>query len=182
MRIRTVLLAGLAAALIASCSPPASQAPGENADNAPAAGGPAGMGQMQPGQYRTTVTMLEMNMPGVPAAAMAQMQGQPITTEYCVTAGDVADVSMRDIRNGQNGMDCTDIRTNSSGGRIDNQATCTTPMGAMTMHMVGTYTTTRTEIETTSSTETPQGTMTQRSQMVSERIGDCPAGGTAAAP
>jgi hypothetical protein len=181
MRMRTVLLAGLTAALMAACSPPASQAPGESADNAGGAGAPAGMGQMQPGQYRTTVTMLEMNMPGVPAGAMAQMQGNPVTTEYCVTAGDVADVSMRDIRNGQNGMNCTDVRTNSSGGHIDNEATCTTPVGTMTMHMVGTYTTTRTEIETTSTTQMAQGEMTQRSRMVSERIGDCPAG-TPAAP
>ncbi|MDX2276426.1 MAG: DUF3617 family protein [Hyphomonadaceae bacterium] len=181
MRMRAVLLAGLVAAVLAACSPPASQTPGESADNSAAGGAPAGANQMQPGQYRTTVTILDMTMPGVPAAAMAQMHAQPFTTEYCVDATDVSDMSMRNMNDSESGMTCTAVRTNSSGGRIDNEATCTGPMGTMTMQMTGTYSPTRVDIETNSTTQMQQGTMTQRSRMVSERIGDCPAA-TPAAP
>lgn len=179
MAVRALVLMGFAAALLA-CSPPASQTPGETAENADA---PAiGANQMQPGQYRTTVTILEMNMPGVPAGAMAAAQSRPFTTEYCVEASDINDINMRNMNNGENGMSCTPVRTNSAGGHIDNEATCTGPMGTMNMHMVGTYTPTRVEMENTVTTQMAQGTMTQRSQMVTERIGDCPAGATPAAP
>jgi hypothetical protein len=175
MGVRGLMVAGLTAGALLACSPPASQAPEQN--NAP-----LGANQMQPGQYRTTVTMLDMSMPGVPAAAMAQMQSRPVTTEYCVEASDIADMAAYNMNNPESGMSCTNVRTNSVGGHIDNEVTCTGPMGTMNTHMIGTYTPTRVEMETTSTTQMPQGAMTQRAQIVTERIGDCPAGGTAAAP
>lgn len=177
MGMRAFLLTGLTA-LVLGCSPPASEAPGESA--AP----PASMAQMQPGQYRTTMTILDISMPGVPAGAMANMQTAPIVTEHCVTATDIADYTAPDLTQGQNGMTCTAVRSNSVGGHIDNEATCTGPTGTTTMHMVGTYTPTRVDMEMTSTTQMPNnaGAMTQRMQMVNERIGECPAGDTTAAP
>ncbi len=178
MGMRALLLTSLTAILL-GCSPPASQAPDQNADNAAP---PASMNQMQPGQYRTTMTILDMNMPGVPAGAMANMHPAPIVTEHCVTATDITDYTAPDLTQGPGGMTCTAVRSNSSGGRIDNEATCTGPTGTMTMHMVGAYTPTRVEMEMTSTTQMPNnaGVMTQRMQMVNERIGECPAGSAAA--
>lgn len=182
MRVRAVLLAGVTAALIVACSPPASQAPGQNADaDAGAAqNAPIGVNQMVPGQYRTTITMQDMAMPGVPAGVMAQMHPGPISTEHCVTATDIADFTTRDMNNGPNGMTCTAVRTNSSGGHIDNEATCTGPMGTMNMHMVGAYTPTRVEMDMTTTGQMQGHDITQQSHMVTERIGDCPAGNAAA--
>lgn len=170
--MRIWIIAGMACALAAGCSRPAQQ----SAENE-AGGSAASIGSMQPGQYRTTITMLEMNIPGVPADAMRNMNMQPVTTEDCVTSTDIADFAA-DPMNNADGVSCTRNTMNTAGGRIEGESTCTTPQGTMTMHMTGAYSRTHVEMEIASTSPAPSGAgqMTQRMRLVTDRIGECPAG------
>jgi hypothetical protein len=172
MRIRTLAVVGLTCAL-ASCSPPAAQAPG-----ADAGGGAAMANSLQPGQYRTTVTMLEMSIPGVKST---NINMDPVTTEDCVTSSDVADFTSGNMANADAGESCTQNNMSSSGGRIQGEATCTGEYGARTMQMSGTYTSNHVDMEIASTSDMPGGggQMTQRMRIVTDRIGECPAGADA---
>ena len=175
MKLRFSMVAGLACVL-AACSPPAQQ----GADGGQAGGAPAGsMNSMQPGLYRTTVAILEMTMPGVPASAMANMNLQPMATEECVTSTDIAEFASNDMPV-EEGVTCTQNSMNTAGGRIEGSSTCVGPTGTRTMQMSGAYTSTHVEMEIASVSPMPNGAgdMTQRMRMVTDRIGDCPAGGT----
>jgi hypothetical protein len=166
---RISVAAGLAC-ILAACSPPAQQ----NANTAPG----AAAGGIQPGQYRTTVTMLEMNIPGVPAQ---NINMQPITTEDCVTSSDVAEFTQGSMVNADSGETCTQSSMNTAGGRIQGQSSCTGPYGARTMQINGSYTANHVEMEINSTSDMPGGggQMSQRMRIVTERLGECPAGETA---
>ena len=130
---------------------------------------------MEPGQYRTVVTMLEMNIPGVP---QQNINMQPTTTEDCVTASDIADFTRNSMVEADSGETCTQNSMNSAGGRIDGQATCTGENGTRSMRMTGTYTSNHIDMEIASSSAMPggAGNMTQRMRLVSDRIGACTTG------
>src|SRR6185312_6213264 len=105
MTIKGLLFAS--ACLLAACSPPAQQQSANNA-NAPSAGGssqvnPVGTA-LQPGQYRTTVTIVSMNMPGLPAGMAEKMRAQPNVTEDCVTSDDVAELTRKSLVNEDSGQ------------------------------------------------------------------------------
>jgi hypothetical protein len=173
MTARTLAIIGLACAL-AACSPPA-QAPSSDAG-----GGGAGAGAMadsiQPGQYRTTVTMLEMNIPGVNSSTINM---DPTTTEDCVTSSDVADFTRGSLVDADSGESCTQNNMSTGGGHIQGQATCTGEYGSRTMQINGTYTADHVEMEMNSTATMPNGQMTQRMRIVTDRIGECPAGADA---
>jgi hypothetical protein len=180
MKARVLMVAGLICVVAAACSPPAQ----DGADGGAPSGAPVtDMTSMQPGQYRTTVTVLEMNMPGVPASAMQNMNMQPISTEECVTSTDIADFASNDMQV-EEGVTCTQNSMNTAGGRIEGSSTCQGPTGARTMQMSGSYTSTHVEMDISSTAQMPNGAgeMTQRMRIVTDRIGDCPAGATSAAP
>ena len=116
-----------------------------------------------------------MNIPGAPAQGLNMA---PSTSEDCVTASDVADFTRKSMVEADAGETCTQNSMNSLGGRIDGQATCTGENGTRTMRMTGAYTSNHLEMEIASSSAMPggRGNMTQRMRMVSDRIGECPAG------
>jgi hypothetical protein len=165
---RISIAAGLAC-ILAACSPPAQQAD--------SGGGPAGAGMaggMQPGQYRTTVTMLEMNIPGMKSE---NVNMAPTVTEDCVTSSDIAEFTEGSMVDGNSGETCTQNSMNSSGGRIQGESTCTGPNGTRTMQINGTYSSNRVDMEISSTQDIPgMGASTMRMRMASERIGECPAG------
>lgn len=170
MRLRTLAIIGLTCGL-AACSPPA-QAPGADA------GGGAMVSSIEPGQYRTTVTMLEMTIPGVDST---NINMQPTTTEDCVTTSDVNEFTQGSMVNADSGETCTQNSMNSSGGRIQGEATCTGENGTRTMQINGSYTSNHVEMEINSTNDMPGGAgqMTQRMRIVTDRIGECAAGDTA---
>ena len=170
MRIGTLAIIGLACGM-AACSPPA-QAPGSDAGGS---GGAAMTDSIQPGQYRTTVTMLEMNIPGV---SSTNINMEPTTTEDCVTSSDVADFTSGSMVDADSGESCTQSSMSTGGGRIQGQATCTGEHGARTMQINGTYTSNHVEMEISSTSDMPGGAgqMSQRMRIVTDRIGECPAG------
>jgi hypothetical protein len=170
--IQRISIAAVSACILAACSPPAQQGDAASAPaNAAAAGG------MQPGQYRTTVTMLEMNIPGVKSSSINMA---PTVTEDCVTSSDIAEFTAGSMVDGDSGETCTQNSMNSSGGRIQGEASCTGPNGTRTMQINGTYSSNRVDMEITSTQDMPgAGASTMRMSMASERIGECPAGADA---
>ncbi len=173
MRIAALAIASLVC-VVAACSPPAQQQT-DGGSNLSVENGGTGASSMEPGQYRTTVTILEMNIPGVPAQ---NINMQPTTSEDCVTATDIAEFTRHSMVEADNGETCTQNNMTAAGGHIDGQATCSGDGGSRTMHMTGTYTSNHIEMEIASSAAMPNGggNMTQRMRMVSERVGACTGG------
>lgn len=166
---RMVLAAGIACVL-AACSPPAQQA--ENGASAPADA--AAAGGMQPGQYRTTITMRELSIPGAPSTPINMA---PTVTEDCVTSSDIAEFTQGDMVDGDSGDTCTQNSMSTAGGQIQGESTCTGPNGTRTVQISGTYSANRVDMDISStSTDARAGVGTMRMSLASERIGECPAG------
>lgn len=162
MRIAALALA----AALAACSPKAEKAP--EAPSAPAAAATT----VKPGQWRTTVTILDVSAAGMPAGAMAQMKARgPMVTTTCTTSDDLKEFTQKGAT--QNSA-CTITRMETGGGRIDGETTCTADGMTQTVKMTGTHAPDRVDMTMDMSMQTPAGPMTQKMQMLSERIGDCP--------
>lgn len=172
MRIPVAIVA--MASLMAACSPPA-QAPA--ASEAPAAASTSGasVAQIQPGQYRTTVTIVAMNIPGIKTATI---NAQPTTSEDCVTSDDVAELTNGSLLDADEGETCTRNGMTAAGGHIEGSATCTGPGGQRSMHMTGSYTPTHVDMDVTATGAMPggQGDMSQHIRVVTDRIGACTTG------
>lgn len=154
---RMALGAGIAS-ILAACSPPPAQ---QNAGPA-AAAAPSGI---QPGQYRTTVTMLETNIPGVDMT--------PTVTENCVTSADISQFAQSTPPGP--GETCTQNSMSTAGGRIEGVTSCTGPEVTRTMRVSGTYSANRIDMEIGSTTAVSGAdATTMRIRMESERIGECP--------
>lgn len=170
--MRAFAMIGLIGGL-AACSPPA-QAPGGEAGGS----GGAMASSIQPGLYRTTVTVLEMNIPGVESSSINM---QPTTTEDCVTTSDVSEFTSGSMVDADSGETCTQSSMNTAGGRIQGEASCTGEYGTRTMQIDGSYTGDHVEMEISSASTMPgmAGQMTSRMRMVTDRIGECVAGDNA---
>ena len=173
--MRRVMILAVATALVA-CSPPAAttNAPqGATTAPAPAAasGGPTGI---QPGQYRTVVTIVSASIPGVPAAQLQAMQGHPMTDESCVTSSDINELARKSLVDADEGESCSDNHLTATNGRLEGGATCTNADGdTHTMQVTGSYTSTHIDMDATMSGQTAAGQMTQHVSMVSDRTGAC---------
>jgi hypothetical protein len=120
-----------------------------------------------------------MNMPGMPASAVQQMRARPSVTEDCMTTDDVAELTRKSLVNEESGQHCTENNITSAGGHIQGTATCSSGEGNnYTMQMNGTYGANHVEMDMNTSGQTPMGPMTQQMHMVTDRIGECPAGST----
>ena len=178
MRQQIITLPALAL-LLAACgsSDPAAES-GEGASDAansgPAVGSPV---KPQAGLYRTTMEVLEVNMPGAPpqaAGMMKQMMGGR-SHEYCLTQADVDKGFEPMVRQSQKDGDCNFKRFNSVGGKIDAQMVCNAGENrTMTMTMNGTATPVRSEMTMTMVGDMMgRGESTIRMKAIHERIGDC---------
>jgi hypothetical protein len=172
MRRTLTCLALTLGVALAACSPPAAKKEdgGTGAAPAPAAS------TVKPGQWRTTLTFTDMTAPGLPAAVVAKMKADPVVDVSCNTSEDVADFANKSLADDEDaGKNCTVNRMNNAGGRIDGESSCTMPGGTtMTMRMAGTYSADRVDMTMDMNGQTPAGPMSQKMQMVAERLGDCP--------
>jgi len=130
-----------------------------------------------PGQYRVTMKVLEVNIPGAPAST-ADMMKQMMTGqshEYCLRPGDVDKGFEEMARQSQEDSNCTFQKFNVVGGNFDAQMICKhAGQGTMTMTMQGTGTPTRSEMDMTMQGDfTGMGDSTIRMKSTHERIGDC---------
>lgn len=130
----------------------------------------------EPGEYRVTMEVLEVDIPGAPPEAVKMMRemmgGQ--THQYCLTQDDVDKGFEEMARQSQDG-DCSFERFDVDGGSLDAKMTCTQDgQGSVTMTMQGTGSATSSEMDMLM--EGNMGGMGKSSIHMKarhERIGDC---------
>ena len=131
---------------------------------------------VNPGRWQTTVTLEEMNVPGMPAQMAEQMKAQMNaveTTESCLTREE-AQRPREDFFAGAQD-NCRYDRFTMAGGRIDAAMTCQEGGASMTMTIDGTYSA---DSYAANSTMTMSGAgadggMTVKSRVEAKRLGDC---------
>jgi hypothetical protein len=129
----------------------------------------------EPGQYKATITMAGIDIPGLPPEMAGHGSGMTTTTEYCLTPKDVAEGFEEMLKRGQNG-ECAYERFNLDGGNIDAVMVCDTPQGSARMEMTGTATPTGSDFDATMAMDFDgAGEGTMRFTARHERIGNCPA-------
>ncbi len=178
---KSILLIPFASVLLVSCGGDASDdatSSSESIDMKQAAArAKANAIKPQPGQYRVSMEVLEVKIPGAPAN-MADMMKQHMggqTHEYCLKPGDVERGFEEMAKQSQKGDNCTFQRFDVAGGDFDAKMTCNNPgQGTMTMVMQGQGTPTRSEMNMTMTGNiTGMGDSTIRMKSTHERVGDC---------
>ncbi|MFT3729525.1 MAG: DUF3617 domain-containing protein [Terricaulis sp.] len=166
----------IAAVALACCSPPAATTNGQQSASPASAPVTASGTGIQPGQYRTVVTVVSASIPGVPPAQVQAMQAQPITDESCVTSSDINELARKSLVDADEGENCSDNHLSATGGHIEGASTCTNADGdSTTMQVTGSYTATHVEMDATMTGQTAAGQMSQHVHMVTDRIGACAA-------
>jgi hypothetical protein len=170
--VRAAFLAGVAL-VGAACSPPAGQ---EGAGVA--AGGQQGEAavatanqRLEPGQWRTTITVVEANFPGMPPEMAANIMGAPTVMEECRTSADAETLTQSWVQDDETG--CAPGTFQLNGNQFEGEQTCTEDGATMVMRFSGTITPTRLEGVSELTSDSSMGSMSQRASIVSERIGPC---------
>ena len=130
----------------------------------------------EPGRYRLTMDVLEIDIPGAPPEAADMMRGMMggQSQEYCLTQADVDRGFEEMARQGQD-ENCNFDRFDIDGGDIDAKMSCDIPgQGAITMTMVGSATSTSSEMEMTmQGNMTGMGESTITMKASHDRVGEC---------
>lgn len=126
-----------------------------------------------PGQYRSDVTLLSIDIPDAPPQMDGMMKKMfSRSFEYCLTQEEVDEGYKSMTRRSQDG-DCTFQRFDTDGGRIDAEMTCNTDGRTMTMEMEGTGTETSADFTMTMSGNMGTGPGSMKLRAQHERIGNC---------
>ena len=131
----------------------------------------------QPGEYRSTVEIVEFSVPNAPQELKDMMQ-QSMTTQtstFCLKEEDVKDGFREMVRKSQEGDNCSFEKYEVDGGKIDAKMVCDVPQrGRMTMTLTGQGSETRSDMDMTMDGDMPGlGAMKMRMKSTQERIGDC---------
>lgn len=149
-------------------------APEAVTDPAPATPAPA----LRPGEWETSVEMIEAEMPGMPkmgAEAVARAQGTAKTHRYCMTPADAGQPTGAWL-SGNADQKCRYTQFSMAGGRIESVLSCPGPDGreAMTVTTTGTVTPELVNAEARMAMSGANG-MKVTTRVTSRRIGECPA-------
>lgn len=138
-----------------------------------------GMIKPEPGQYRSTVELTDLQMPGAPPEAQEMMRAMMASgqqeSSFCLTP-EQADRGFEEmLRQSQEDQDCSFEKFEASGGSIDAVMTCRGGgQGSGRMAIQGTGTSTSSRMTMTMDAEGPGGqSMTMTMETEQERIGDC---------
>lgn len=173
-KISRAAIASAAALALSACGSGGKEPPGQGPE---ATGAPAGAFQLQPGKYRTSVSVEKIEIPGMPIAMadqMTAMMGRAAAEDSCITperAAQGLEVLKQQIARGK----CRFGRFQADAGTLDSAFTCETGDG-MTMEATsrGTYSSTRSEMRIDGRLIGPgEKTMRVIQTVNSERIGDC---------
>jgi len=130
---------------------------------------------VQPGLWESKVTVLEMNIPGMPAQYASQMKQEIAaqrdrSSKNCVKPEDV-----KKPREGFFGADksCRYDHFTMGGGKIDIAMVCKQENLSNTTNMAGTYTPTTYSMDVSSVGAGPQQGMTMKMHVDAKRIGEC---------
>ena len=186
MRLHTVIsvgaLAPVLALSLAACgsepdAPPTAEAVAEAAGN---------LIKPTPGLYRSSASITEFEVPGMPpqqAAQMKEMMGSSAaqSTESCLTAAQAEEgfqKMAKQLSEGQQGVACEFDKFDAAGSKLDADLTCSGPGGAnVNMEMDGDIEPEKSTISmkmTQKNAGVPGGEVRMVMQVKSERIGDCP--------
>lgn len=133
---------------------------------------------IEPGKWQTTISVLDVEVPGMPPQAAQQMKqmmakAQAHSYDTCLTEADVKRPK-EDFFAGKSN-DCRYDHFTMSGGKIDAALRCEAkPSGTMTMAINGTYSSD--SYEATMAMDLsggPEGGMKMRSRSKSHRVGEC---------
>ena len=134
--------------------------------------------RFQPGQWRSTVEVVDVQVPGMPEGMAEQMRQQMMSRSSvtsCMTEEQSANPS-ESLFGGQRGQ-CRFDRFSMKAGRVDAVMTCAgdgRAIEAARITMTGTFDATHFETESAiESTGGERGRMSMRSRVKGERIGDC---------
>jgi hypothetical protein len=178
--IRHCLAAGLPLILAACDSGPTVSAtnatPEEVQQKVAAAGGSGAM--VNPGRWEGTMTMHEIEIPGMPAEAREQMKAQmgaPQTFASCVTEEDVKE--QKAFFTGDNDdKSCKYDHFTMASGKVSAALTCDRgEAGRSEMTMDGSYTPDRYEMQLSSNAKgsAPMGQMSMKMTVQAKRVGAC---------
>ena len=131
---------------------------------------------VEPGLWQSKVTVLEMNIPGMPAKYADKMkesiaERRNDTSKHCITAADV-----KKPKEDFFGADksCRYEHFTMGGGKIDIAMVCKQEGFAQNMNMSGTYTPTSYSMDMSSNgSGGPEQGMTMKMHVDSQRIGEC---------
>jgi len=133
---------------------------------------------IEPGLWQSKVTVLEMNVPGIPAQYAEKMkqslaEHRNDTNSHCVTPEE-AKRPKEDFFGAD--KSCRYEHFTMGGGKIDIQMVCNHEGAAQTTSMAGTYTPTTYSMDMASSGSAgAQGNMSMKMHVDSKRVGECSA-------
>jgi len=177
IRITPVTGAAIAALLLSGCSGRNADADGNGKVSVKEAAEKA-RGELpkpQPGLYKTTVTMTNIEIPGMPDSMEGHGAGLTRTIEDCLTEEEVEKGFEALVKQGQDG-ECSYERFDLAGGKLDAVMVCDAQGRKARMEMTGTTTATSADLEATMAMAfdgAGEGTMSFTARH--ERIGECPA-------
>ncbi|MES2445296.1 MAG: DUF3617 domain-containing protein [Pseudomonadota bacterium] len=133
------------------------------------------------GEWETDVEVLEVEIPGMPAAMAEKMKNSPERFKkhkYCMTAEE-AQQGGGGLFTGDEKSKCKVDKFVMNGGHIEQTVSCPDPSGkvGMTMSTSGTYT--AESMKGTATMDMSAMGMKMKANISSKRVGDCPAKGAA---
>lgn len=178
--MRPFLVAVASTLALAACGSPSADADGDGKITMDEAAAKSDeMVKPDPGQYRNTVELVNLELPGAPKEVQDMMKqmmgGEPKVSEYCLTKEE-ADKGFEEMaKQSQDNDDCTFEKFEAEGGKIDAVMNCTANgQGTAKMTLNGVGTRTSSQMTMTIDATAPDGKamkMTMKSNQ--ERIGDC---------
>lgn len=142
---------------------------------APGGGGSTAMTQLQPGQWDTTIEILSISAPNMPAG-MTPPRMPARTMSVCITPEQAANPNGGVLSGNSNQTGCTTENYSVAGGRIQGTVTCDIQGARTRTTMTGEFT--PTSYAMTMQAEAVVGGMTTNSEtrITARRTGDCPGG------
>lgn len=175
--MRTILLLAASGLALAACKPSVSLTNASPEEVAKVAK-ENGVG-LTPGQWETTVEIVEAEMPGLPKATADQLKNRPDRINkhsYCVTPEEAANPGSGLFTGGDSAKSkCKVDKFTMSGGHIEQTISCPDPDGkpGMTMSTSGTYTA---DSMTGTANMEMGGFMKMKVNLSSKRVGECKPG------
>ena len=120
--------------------------------------------KIQPGQWRTTETVLEMTNPLLPPEVVARRKAKPAVVDFCVRSD-----SLEELLVGRDAGGLCKGEVKIDNGRIAVDRTC----GSGSRKIEGTYTAVKIETLRESRMDTPRGALHSKLRVMSERVGEC---------
>ncbi|MBX3561124.1 MAG: DUF3617 domain-containing protein [Sphingomonas sp.] len=137
------------------------------------ASGPA-LAALQPGEWETTVEILRMEMPGMPAGMPAPAI-PATTTRHCVTPEEAAQPPAEFFAGNPDNSACQRENFTIGNGRVSGIIICSVEGTTVRSEMEGQFSSTGFEMTSRTQTTAQDMTMNGETRIRSQRVGDCAA-------